>query len=387
MLYAASIAKYSTVTLGDGVLGIPANLADSYWTKAKDAASAIIESGEFALYGLGVAGAEGTADNFQNLFLDKTMHSEAIYTKAFSYANGKAHSFDFYNATQSFKVDYGCSTNPTVEMIEEFDYTDGSDGALKIFEADGQTPIQYSDPYTLFDGKDPRLHATVLLPGMPWQGGVEVEIRRGIVDAAGTVLGQNSESLYGEGANSIVISGKDGPLEIKDYTRTGFYIKKYMDPVNKVNSGRSDTYWMVFRYAEVLLNYAEAAMELGESGTGPALGYINDIRTRAGVATLESVDLAAVRKERKVELSFENHRWWDMIRWRIAEEEITNRVYYALHPFLVWEEGKNPAEMKYIFRIVPSPKPAQSFLPRHYYVNIAAGDLSSNPKLIQNPGY
>lgn len=384
MLYAASIAKYSNITLPGGEVGISSTLADDYWEKARDAAFAIIDSGKFSLYGANTV-QDQKAENFQNMFLDKTMHTEAIFTKAFSYPD-KAHSFDFYNAAQSFKVDYGCATNPTVEMVESFDYVDGSSGELKVKD-EFDEPIKYADPYDLFKDKDPRLLASVLLPGMPWQDG-KLEIRRGIILPDNSRrTAPNATDSYGTGENSIPIAGKDGPIDVGDFTKSGFYIKKFMNPTDRVDYNRSDTYWMVFRYGEVLLNYAEAAMELGESSTGDALTYINMLRTRAGVQVYTDVDLAKVRKERKVELAFENHRWWDMVRWRIADTEMNNREFKALHPYLVWEEGKSPSEMSYIFEIVDSPKEPRTFLPKLYYHNVPAAQMATNNKLIPNPGY
>lgn len=379
MLYAASIAKYGTVQLG-GLVGI-ASPADGYWQKAYDAAKAIITSGKFQLYKEN----PDKTDNFQQLFLtaaDMDKNKEAIFVKTYK-APDKSHSFDFYNAPQSFKVDYGCVTNPTTELAEEFEYTDGTKGTLKIKDANGN-PIVYSNPADLFKNKDPRFKASIMYPFTSWQGGV-VEIRRGVIDNGTKYTSPNLTDVYGTGANSIPRVGKDGPLLAGDPTKTGFYIKKFMDPVNRVNSQMSTTPWMIFRYAEVLLNYAEAAIELGK--TGDALTAINELRERAGIKALTSVTRDQVRHERKVELAFENHRWWDMCRWRIATDVLNNTQFHALYPWLMWENGKAPAAMKYTFEIVPAPKNTRTFLPKLYYVKIPPDEISKNSNLVQNPGY
>lgn len=379
MLYAASIAKYGTVQLG-GIVGIAAP-ADGYWQKAYDAAKAIITSGKFQLYKEN----PDKVSNFQQLFLtaaDLDKNKEGIFVKTYL-APDKSHSFDYYNAPQSFKVDYGCVTNPTMELVEAFEYTDGTKGTLKIKDGSGN-PIVYSNPADLFKDKDPRFKASIMYPFTSWQGGV-VEIRRGVIDKGTKYTSPNLTDIYGTGANSIPRVGKDGPLLAGDPTKTGFYIKKFMDPVNRVNSQMSTTPWMAFRYAEVLLNYAEAAIELGK--TGDALTAINEIRERAGIKALASVTRDQVRQERKVELAFENHRWWDMCRWRIATDVLNNTQFHSLYPWLMWEDGKAPATMKYTFEIVPTPKNTRTFLSKLYYIKIPTDEISKNSNLVQNPGY
>jgi hypothetical protein len=389
MLYAASIATYGEVQI-NGLVGIPASDKDFYWTEAMKAAAEIINSTKFSLYRENA----DKAANFQEMFLVKGMSSESIFTKAYVYP-GKAHNFEFYNAPQTFKDmawGYGCITNPTLQFVEEFEYTDGSPGALKLDDPVTGEPIKYSNPYDLFNGKDPRLHASVMLPFTPWKGGV-VEIRKGILETNGNLLtaANTSAASYGTGENSISVVGKDGPWVAQDPTKTGFYVKKFMNPTEPVLYSRGTTYGMVFRYAEILLNYAEAAVELGQN-TDKALEYINDIRDRAGIKTHDAIDLAKVRKERKLELAFENHRWWDIIRWRAGAEYIDGLDGRALLPYLVWEDGKHPSEMKYIFKAAyvkdfVANRPARVFLPKMYYRNIPSDQRATNPNLVPNPLY
>lgn len=377
MLYAASIAAYGRVELG-GLVGIPSSDKTFYWKECVSACEAIMNSGQFALYNM-------TADrteNFQTMFLDKSKHSEDIYTRG-ALASDKAHNFDYYNAPQSFKVNYGCVTNPVLELVESYEYMDGSPGQLKVNDQDGN-PILFSDPTELFKDKDPRLLATVMVPFSDWQGGY-IEIRKGIIDGEKIITASNLRDTYGSGANQITIIGKDGALDTNDPTKTGFYIKKFMNPTERLSSYRSDTYWRIFRYGEILLNYAEACAELGENER--ALIAVNQIRERAGIKRKTSVSVEDVRHERRVELAFENHRWWDLRRWRIADQVLDNTQFHSLYPYLVWEEGKHPSEMKYIFKIQPTPKNPRTFLPKLYYVKISDSQIQTNPLLVQNPGY
>lgn len=371
MLYAGSSAKYADVEI-DGLVGISSSEAATYFEYSLDASNEIIDSGFFELYNQ----SDDKAENFQNLFLSVSNNSEAIFAKVFDAAD-KAHSYDFYNAPQSFRVDYGNATNPTLSLVEEYEYIDGSPGELKINDKNGN-PIHYDNPFDLFEGKDPRLFATVILPFSQWQDGF-VEIRRGILDGGKKITASNLDDTYGEGADKIAIVGKDGPLTTWDPTKTGFYVKKSMNPTERVDFGRSDQPWIVFRLGEILLNQAEAAMELQKADV--ALEAVNQIRDRAGIVELENISMEKIRHERKVELAFENHRFWDIRRWRTATSILNNTKFKALYPWLNWDTKD------YTFTIEDAPKNTRTFLKRTYYEPIPAGELEKNPNLIQNPGY
>ena len=115
------------------------------------------------------------------------------------------------------------------------------------------------------------------------------------------------------------ILGKDGVWDTGDVGKTGFYTKKFSDEgVTDISGNKSDAPWPVFRLAEMYLNKAEAAMELGK--TGDAATALNMVRERAGIRTLSAgeVSLDRIRNERRVELAYENHRHWDLKRWHIS---------------------------------------------------------------------
>ena len=377
MLYAASEAKYGNVQL-DELIGIPASKADGYWKAAKAAAEKIINSGKFALY----SAKPDKAENFQYLFLDKSSANvEQIFTKAFD-TTDKGGTFDYFNAPQSFKLDYGCVTNPTEDFVAEYEYVDGSEGTLKVNDASGN-PIRYDNPTDLFKDKDPRLLGSVLYPFCPWQGD-RVEVRKGIIKPDGSIVMASSLTDKYENSNTT-IAAKDGTLTSTDVTKTGFYIKKFMNPNKQVDYGKGDVNWMVFRFAEVLLNYAEACVELGDNTN--ALTAINAIRNRAGIAPRTSINRDQVRHERKMELAFENHRWWDIRRWHIADQLLNAKQFKALNPYLVWENGKDVSQMKYIFKVEDAPKNTRTFLPKLYYERIPDDAISTNENIKQNPGY
>ncbi len=179
-------------------------------------------------------------------------------------------------------------------------------------------PIYYDNIQDIFAGRDARLAGTVLLPGSIWKTGV-VDIWAGYQLADGSILTSddavNQKPLPGT-STPVQVVGKDGPISgLELRTQSGFYIRKWLDP--QTGSGRrgrgSDVAFIRYRYAEVLLNAAEAAFELGQ--TDIAANYVNQVRARAGLTTPLSVaDITFDRivHERRVELAFEGHILFDM---------------------------------------------------------------------------
>lgn len=144
---------------------------------------------------------------------------------------------------------------------------------------------------------------------------------------------------------------------------------------------RSEQDWIDFRYAEILLNKAEAAFYLGNKSA--ALEAINDIRDRAGAKLLTEAQLTenAIRKERRMELAFENHTYWDLRRWRIADKLMNNTRYHALCPYYIYDEGK------YIYQI-EEVGGLYTYDVKANYVKIPESEIQKNPNLLpNNPGY
>lgn len=385
-LYAGSIARYGTVQ-SDGLVGIPASEADRYFQASYDASKTITESGQYALYN---KKPDDKAQNFCDMFLKGNGdNGEYIFQKQYSVAGGKAHSWDKRNAPFSYRAGgWGCGIAPTLELVEAYEYVDGSEGTLKIADANGKQ-VRYDDPIDIFKNKDPRLFASVYLPGSPCQS-TKIEWKRGIIVSDNERYQATSQP---DGGNTIVIngttystSGKDGGADAGDASKTGFYQKKFFDEtLTDMNMNKSETPWPVFRLGEMYLNLAEAAMELNKSSE--ALDAINKIRERAGIALLTNINIEKIRHERRVELAFEGHRFWDMKRWRIAHLNVEQGGLNgfrgtALYPWYDIRDGK------YVFEIGKNaPKQVRIFLEKNYYTKINQDDMNSNPNLIQNPGY
>ncbi len=148
---------------------------------------------------------------------------------------------------------------------------------------------------------------------------------------------------------------------------------------------RGDQAWPWFRYSEVLLNAAEAMIALNESDG--ARTYINEIRTRGGMPAIpNSVTGTALRDllryERRYELAFEEHRYYDARRWVIAESAFTGPAN-AIEIF-----GKlNPDNtLTWTYKVVNSGQD-RLFTRKHYLIPIMAAEIRRNDKMKQNPGY
>lgn len=274
----------------------------------------------------------------------------------------------------------------------------------------------FDDMMAPFKNAEPRLRGTVIFPGDTWKN-MTIEIRRGIftgpVDGGiNRFLPENSTSSYTSVPNLVLSSdanqtpyevragvfmnpaGLTGTFNSGTTCLSGFSLRKLLDesvPTELVREQFCTTPWVDMRYAEVLLNRAEAAYELYAAGQGgdfhaDAYHCIQQIRERAGAQLLTSDaelnDIEIVRKERRKELAFEHKTWWDLRRWRIIDKEQNARVYRILMPFYVKENGK------YIFDARLDEKNKQyTFNTKWYYQEIPSGEISKNTNIKQNPGY
>ena len=187
---------------------------------------------------------------------------------------------------------------------------------------------------------------------------------------------------------------------IQEVSNTGFYLRKYID----ANAGtatrgiQSDVWWVWFRLGEIYLNAAEAAFELGgATNISDAVNYVNAKRQRAGFPansyTIATLTLDKIRKERRTELAFEDHRLWDLKRWRIADQVWNgsatnpNDVVYALYPYRVINSVDPTKDGKYVFvkMVAPRFRSPRFFQIFNYYSSFDQAVINNNPKIVPNP--
>lgn len=267
------------------------------WQEAYDAADAVVKSGLYKLaatYKQAWAG-ENSEDIIHFLYRDKLNPS---------------HSFDQYYAPviSTNPYQFGSCGVPSQEMVECFETKDGQD-----FDWEPWKSGQCTDrpPY---EQLEPRFAATIVYPGCSYQG----------VTMDNSVQGPNGIfQEYGTAAYGW------------NRTCTGYFLRKMINENHTDLQYTSSSQTMVYlRYAEVLLNKAEAAYRL-DKDPSEYQGPMNEVRARVGLPAKDSEGddwFKDYRKERKVELSFENHLYWDMRRWRLAHTEYTG---YRQHGFKI----------------------------------------------------
>ena len=241
------------------------------WKSAADAAKAVIDLNQYEL-------ASSYADLFKNDFQNK----EYIFVRRYA-ANS-----DFEKS--NFPVSFGGKggTNPSQNLVDDYEMLDG-------------TPFDWNDPAKAaqpFENRDARLGATILMNMAPFKG--------------------KKVATYPEGADA-----SPNP----NATKTGYYLRKFLNEDVNIQTGGSSSGHVVplFRLAEIYLNYAEALNECDPTNPDIAL-YLNKVRNRASLPNVSALSQeqmrAVIQHERRVELAFEEHRSWDVRRWKIASSTL-----------------------------------------------------------------
>ena len=244
---------------------------------------------------------------------------------------------------------------------------------------------EFDSPDQLFVNKDPRFAASVFRAGSPFIGR-PIQLWAGVYDTDGKLY-QTPDQKFPKDLNTLQV-GLDGPHSRTRYTKTGFYIRKYINQNQIIAAANlSDQNYIDIRYAEVLLNFSEAALELGIK-LPEALTAINLIRNRAGIKQLTAGELTMerLRNERKVELAFEDKRFWDMKRWRIAKSIFNNSFMHGLYPYLRYTGSGYKYQFKKITGAPLDEGLTRTFEEKDYYSNLS-GYITTNSNIINNPGW
>ena len=247
---------------------------------------------------------------------------------------------------------------PIAEFVNEFEMNDGT-------PFDWNNPAHRANP---FQNRDKRMYAYVLCNGDPWLGDRNVEGYKYIVSISGTDTTWNGGKDTQYGGDSWNTS------------QTGYNMRKFLDPTYGINSWNFKARnWIWFRLAEMYLNLAEAKYNLAdEPGAQAAL---NVIRTRARMPNVTATGTAlrdAIYKERRIELAFEEHRYFDVRRWKIADV-ILNKDATGI--III-----RNADLTFTYRT--KLVEIRTFAaPKMYWLPIQLDEITKNPNLEQNPGY
>ncbi|GEO03858.1 hypothetical protein AAE02nite_15220 [Adhaeribacter aerolatus] len=367
LLYAAS-DLFNKPGNTNALVGYTGGDQKQRWQAAKAAAKAIIDSpGKHGLY----APTDSAAENYTRIFLDN--HNPEILFAKLHNKQLKGTSVDLWNGPNGY---HNWGGNLPVE------------GFVTGYQLRNGTPFSWSNPEHAkepYKNRDPRFYASILYNGAVW--------RSRPADAAATepagIIQTGSKEVWNAATNKIdVVWGVDtrfSPIENWNASTTGYYTRKFLDKNVDGQFFRGDQPWIMFRYAEVLLNYAEACLELGEAAE--ARTYINKVRTRADMpAIASSVTGQALedlyRYERKYELAFEGHRYFDIRRWLIAEQ-VMNSPATGIDIVAKLNPDKTSHTLQYkIVSVGP-----RAFHPKGYFSPIPVSEIQKNAKLEQNPNY
>lgn len=393
-VYAGSIANYNNkmanpIKTAGGEVGISADKAAGYYQTALAAAKEVIAGGKYSLQ---LTKPDDRGKNFYEAICVKENNSEVIWSRDYIYP-GQTTGFTQSNIPASHAEDIDrCYAGPILNLVEAFEYVNDRNGEIKVKDENGNY-IFYENPEDAFANKDPRLWGSIIYPGAEFKGSE-------VVLQAGQKLLENGKwvTLTGDAdskdANGLLITSVNGPaVNNNQYiNKSGFFFRKFLDetPQSSTRGRGSDMWFPRFRIAEAYLIACEASFELGNNGQ--ATDYINAVRERAGIQDLSSVSFDDIIRENRVEFAFEDHRYWDMKRWRLADKVwngVTNDVnaqQWALFPYKVNAPG-TPNDGKWVFEKQAdhmSPY-ARNFQLKNYYNFINLDWINNNPKFVKNP--
>lgn len=343
LLYAAS-DLFNTPATGYSkpeLVSMPTNVTrTARWQAAADAALAVIN-----LTGTGYA-----LPAYSSVFgASSFTGTEAILVRR----NGASNTFEKANISVGYDL---CSsgTTPSQNMVDAYEVKVNATTSVPF---DWNNPAHSVNPYNPAGtmGRDPRLAMSVVTNNSTFKGR-PIECWTGGRDGAGVVLA----------------------------TKTGYYLKKYINEGLNLQTGQTAVHsWVLIRYAEMLLNYAEALNE-AQGPVADVYAKVNLVRSRTGVAMpglpagLTQAQMRdRIRNERRVEFAFEDQRPWDVRRWMLGE------TYFnaPLRGVQITQTAPN------VFTYVPTTVENRVFQPKMYLYPIPQSELMIGTSLVQNPGW
>jgi len=340
------------------------------WTAARDAAKEVIDLNAFSLH-------DDTGDPFQDytdLHVEKRS-PEHIFSRYFIAANGWASADNnthspLFNGPNGYAAWAG--NTPIQALVDDYEMADGT-------PFDWDNPEHKAAPY---ENRDPRFYASILYDGAPWRqrpvstASFDPENKISIRTVySGNEIDPDAVVSYG-------IDTRNGPQQTWNGTYTGYYLRKSIDisvdPEFVYQGQNQEVPWHFFRLGEIYLNYVEACIELGQEDE--ARNYLNMIRARAGMPDItESGDelMERYRNERRIELSFEDQRYFDVRRWLIGEDVYKNTKGIVISEF---------ADGSVLYETTEVGQP-RGWDDKTNFLPILLDEMNRNTMLIQNPGY
>ncbi|MEQ9376137.1 MAG: RagB/SusD family nutrient uptake outer membrane protein [Imperialibacter sp.] len=367
------------------------------WTAARAAAKAVMDAGSgykldltapvsadqgkanYVALSYGGGSAVADAGAAVELLFQRTQ--TPLYTVENNWPLGGIH-FGINNGPNGYHNWAG--NTPIQQLVDDYEMMDGS-------KFDWNNAAHASAPY---DDRDPRLYATVLYDGAGWKPRPS--------DVAGIdPVDQIQTGYYDDGDGGIIngVDTRESPIENWNGSRTHYYVRKFIDSDPAVvdnQSGAQVVPWPFIRYTEMVLNYIEASIELGDEAE--ARNWLNKIRFRVGMPAVTDTGDALrdrYRNERRVELAYEEHRYHDARRWLIAPTTLGRgikdiQVEATLKPGATPHVPYRYDPAVYDYTYTPqdnTENETRAWVDKMYFRPISRGEINRNDKLVQNPGY
>jgi hypothetical protein len=257
---------------------------------------------------------------------------------------------------------------PIQELVDDYEMEDGT-------KFSWANPAHAAAPY---EKRDPRFYASILFDQAVWKPRPSDTKEK---DPVGKILIRSVETTPGVWTPGL--DTRDGPVEDWNGGYSGYYLRKFIDPGIEheyaAAGGNQEVPWHFFRLGEIYLNYAEALNELGDETT--AKSYLNDIRDRAGMpdVTISGKDAlrTKIQEERRVELVFEQHRYFDVRRWMIAPTALNRNA----NGIVIKDPLSGPATYE------RNKIQDRKWDNKMYFLPIVQDEMNRNKNLVQNPLY
>lgn len=349
------------------------------WTAAKSAAKAVIDLNESSLADFG-SDAASIAKGYFEFFKAKDLaNPEVIWGKMYSLTGGDQNRNNVWHDGNAWS---GWSSNgPTQELVNVYQMEDGSDFSDHFTKDANRNYINISSKYhseNPYYNREPRFYGTILFDSAVWK---PRQPPISSIDPLG-IYDRRTRIVINGGVETFKRFGLD--TRQSDYNAhnggfSGYLVKKGMDDQLVTGVTNNEQAWIEFRHAEIVLNYAEACLGLGE--IPEATTYINMIRNRGGLPDFTGDITKALREERQKELCYENHRFYDIRRWKI----LLNVMSSPAKGIDIVETTTDGVKTTVWTEIDAAPRSITD--PKAYWGPISADEMNRAPQLVQNPGF
>jgi hypothetical protein len=370
------------------ILGYTSSDRAARWTKAKDAAKAVLD-----LPGFGnklnltapAAREEAIANYNSNSLARNGGEKELIFARYFINAkNENGGRIGLFNGPNGYHNWAGNA--PIQNFVDDYQMMDGS-------KFDWANPTHAANPY---ENRDPRFYASILYDGAGWKPRTADVASK---DPANQIqAGQYEITVGGNKVSYFGLDTRKSSVEDWNGSYTGYYFRKFTDPNPAIIDQNTwqQIPWPFLRYTEAVLNYVEACIELGQEAEAKA--WLNKVRFRSGMPEITASGDAlrqAYRNERRIEMAFEEQRYHDARRWMIASSTLGQKVR-VVNVIGTLKAGKSVTLYKYdkenynytynVVNMDPG-KENRAWADKMYFLPIHRDEMNRNKNLIQNPGY